>query len=95
MEDKKRVEYGNDDLTVSINKKDADKKTEDWHSDFDGRITIDGKMYYLNLYDHYGNGSWLKGKAKLAPPKDGQGGQQSVPSAPPAAQENIDDDIPF
>jgi len=91
MDQQKRVEYGNDDLTVSINRKDADKKTEDWHSDYDGRITIDGKMYYLNLYDHYQNGTWLKGKAKLAPPKQDQA---PAPSTAPM-QGVIDDEINF
>ena len=57
----------------------------------DGRITIDGKMYYLNLYDHYQNGTWLKGKAKLAPPKQEQ---TPAPSTAPM-QAVIDDEINF
>lgn len=70
MEQAKQVKYGKDEMTASINRKAEEQKTEDWHCDFDGSITIDGQLYYLNLYDKKGDGSWMAGKVKKAEKKD-------------------------
>ena len=37
---KPMVKYGVDELTISINKND--RKTEDWHSDYNGKLVING-----------------------------------------------------
>ena len=29
-----------------------DKKSEDWHADWNGHAMIDGSMYWVNMYDN-------------------------------------------
>ena len=43
MEDKPMIKYGVDELKISINKND--RKTEDWHSDLNGKLVINGETY--------------------------------------------------
>jgi hypothetical protein len=31
------------------------KKTEDTHSDFNGKVNIDGKLYWINMWDNRDN----------------------------------------
>ena len=40
MDNKPMIKYGVDELTISINKND--RKTEDWHSDYNGKLVING-----------------------------------------------------
>ena len=58
MEDKPMIKYGVDELTISINKND--RKTEDWHSDLNGKLVINGETYYANVYQK--NDNWIAGK---------------------------------
>ena len=58
MEDKPMIKYGVDELTISINKND--RKTEDWHSDFNGKLVINGEIFYANVYQK--NENWIAGK---------------------------------
>lgn len=90
MADAPRVKYGVDDLTFSLNKKADEDKTEDWHSDYDGKVTVGGQTYYLNGYQK--NDTWVAGKLKAvpadkAPPK-------TTPAAAPTT-DMMDDEIPF
>lgn len=90
MADAPRVKYGVDDLTFSLNKKDDADKTEDWHSDYDGKVTVGGQTYYLNGYQK--NDTWVAGKLKAVP------ADKAPPKTTPAAASKtdmIDDDIPF
>ena len=61
MNDKEFIQYGKDNLTFSINLQK--NKTEDWMSDWSGRVVIDGKTYFLNGYIK--NESWIAGKSNL------------------------------
>ncbi len=70
-EEQQRPKFGQDELTVSINDKRPGtgdgQKTEDWHSDWSGRLVVGGKTYYANLYQK--NDGWIAGKLKEAPQK--------------------------
>lgn len=70
-EEQKRVMYGKDDMTLSINDRRPGsgdgRKTEDWHADWGGQLVVGGKTYYVDLYQK--NGSWIAGKVKVAPAK--------------------------
>lgn len=87
-QNKPQVKWGKEELTVSINLKDPSMKTEDWHSDYDGSITINGQRYYANLYDKKGDGTWIAGRLKPAPtpsdapPQNQQAMQQPNGGAP-------------
>ena len=86
MEDKKLIKYGEDDFTCSINKNE--RKTEDWHSDFNGKIVINGETFYLNLYqkkDTWFAGKVVKAKKEVTPQRD-----QTI-----VTQTVDDDEIPF
>jgi len=87
-EDRPQIKYGVDDLTISIND-DAANKKEDWHSDWRGKLVVDGKTYYVDLRDK--SDSWKAGKLKLAPPKADAPAQ----AAAPAASAPVEDEIPF
>jgi hypothetical protein len=90
MADAPKVKYGEDDLTFSLNKKDAEKKTEDWHSDYDGKVMIGGQQYYLNGYQK--NDTWVAGKLKVVPADKAP--QKTTPAAAPTT-DMMDDEIPF
>ena len=49
-EDRPHVKHGVDDMTISINDA-SDNKQEDWHSDWRGKLVVDGKTYYVDLRD--------------------------------------------
>jgi hypothetical protein len=78
-EEQKRVMYGKDDMTLSINDRRPGsgdgRKTEDWHADWGGQLVVGGKTYYVDLYQK--NGSWIAGKLK------------------PAKKDDVADEIPF
>ena len=61
-EDKKKIRFGVDNNTLSIN--NNDRKTEDWHCDFNGRIVIGNKLYWANIYKK--NDDWMAGKVVIA-----------------------------
>lgn len=89
-----KTKFGVDEMTMSINRKSPEQKTEDWHCDFDAKFVVNGETYYGNLYDKKGDGSWIAGKLKKAPPKaDSQ--QSAPPPMQQPAQQAVDDDIPF
>jgi hypothetical protein len=79
-----RVKYGVDEMTFSLND-NAANKTEDWHSDWNGKVVINGVTYYLNGYRK--DEQWIAGRLKEAPKKD-------APVPAPKSQA-LDDDIPF
>ena len=58
MDNKPMIKYGVDELTISINKND--RKTEDWHSDYNGKLVINGETFYANVYQK--NENWIAGK---------------------------------
>jgi len=83
---KPMVKYGVDELTISINKND--RKTEDWHSDFNGKAIINGELYYINAYQK--NDNWVAGKlVKADATKVNAGGQTLTNST------GLNDEIPF
>jgi len=90
MEDKPMIKYGVDELTISINKND--RKTEDWHSDLNGKLVINGETYYCNIYQK--NDNWMAGKLVKADPSKVNG--QTMTSSTTIADNNaLDDEIPF
>ncbi len=90
MEDKPMIKYGVDELTISINKND--RKTEDWHSDLNGKLVINGETYYANVYQK--NDNWMAGKLVKADPSKVSG--QTMTSSTTIADNNaLDDEIPF
>ena len=83
---KPMVKYGVDELTISINKND--RKTEDWHSDYNGKLVINGEIFYANVYQK--NDNWIAGKlVKADPTKVNSGGQTLTNST------ELNDEIPF
>jgi hypothetical protein len=74
-EQQQRPKFGQDELTLSINDKRPGtgdgQKTADWHADWSGRLVLNGKTYYANLYQK--NDSWIAGKLKEAPQKSNDG----------------------
>ncbi len=83
---KPMVKYGVDELTISINKND--RKTEDWHSDYNGKLVINGEIFYANVYQK--NDNWIAGKlVKADPTKVNAGGQTLANST------ELNDEIPF
>jgi hypothetical protein len=92
MEDKPMIKYGVDELTISINKND--RKTEDWHSDLNGKLVINGETYYCNIYQK--NDNWMAGKlVKADPSKVNAGGQTMTNSTTIADNDTLNDKIPF
>ena len=90
MEDKPMIKYGVDELTISINKND--RKTEDWHSDLNGKLVINGETYYANVYQK--NDNWMAGKLVKADQSKVSG--QTMTSSTTIADNNaLDDEIPF
>jgi hypothetical protein len=88
MAEQAKVKYGVDELTFSLND-NAQNKTEDWHSDWNGKVVINGVTYYLNGYRK--NDQWIAGRLKEAPQKDAP-----VAAAQPAqASMAMDDEVPF
>ena len=87
-EDRPHVKHGVDDMTISINDDSANKQ-EDWHSDWRGKLVVDGKTYYVDLRDK--SGTWKAGKLKPAQPK----ANAQAPATAPAAAEPVEDEIPF
>jgi len=86
MDNKPMIKYGVDELTISINKND--RKTEDWHSDFNGKAIINGELYYINAYQK--NDNWVAGKlVKADATKVNSGGQTLANST------ELNDEIPF
>ena len=84
------IKYGVDELTISINKND--RKTEDWHSDLNGKLVINGETYYCNIYQK--NDNWMAGKLVKADPSKVSG--QTMTSSTTIADNNaLDDEIPF
>ena len=90
MADAPKVKYGEDDLTFSLNKKDAEKKTEDWHSDYDGKVMVNGQQYYLNGYEK--SDTWIAGRLKVVPADKAP--QKTTPASVPTT-DMVDDEIPF
>ena len=88
MAEQAKVKYGVDELTFSLND-NASNKTEDWHSDWNGKVVINGVTYYLNGYRK--NDQWIAGRLKEAPQKDAP--VAAAPPSQPAAA--MDDEIPF
>ena len=60
MSDNVPVAYGKDELTFSINLQE--NKTEDWMSDWSGRVVVEGKTYFLNGYIK--KDGWIAGRLK-------------------------------
>lgn len=89
-DEQKRPEYGVDDMTFSLNDNSA-RKTEDWHSDWSGKVSINGEYYYLNGYRK--NDTWIAGKLKAAPKPESKPNGAAPP--PMKNDDTIDDDIPF
>jgi len=86
MDNKPMIKYGVDELTISINKND--RKTEDWHSDYNGKLVINGEIFYANVYQK--NDNWIAGKlVKADPTKVNAGGQTLTNST------ELNDEIPF
>jgi len=86
MDNKPMIKYGVDELTISINKND--RKTEDWHSDYNGKLVINGEIFYANVYQK--NDNWIAGKlVKADPTKVNSGGQTLTNST------KLNDEIPF
>lgn len=90
MEDKPMIKYGVDELTISINKND--RKTEDWHSDYNGKLVINGETFYANVYQK--NDNWIAGKLVKAD-QSKVGGQTMTSSTKIADNNSLDDEIPF
>ena len=85
MEDKPMIKYGVDELTISINKND--RKTEDWHSDFNGKLVINGEIFYANVYQK--NENWIAGKLVKADPNKVSENKTMTNST------ELNDEIPF
>ncbi|MDA1338070.1 MAG: hypothetical protein O2871_01780 [bacterium] len=85
MEDKSMIKYGVDELTISINKND--RKTEDWHSDFNGKLVINGEIFYANVYQK--NENWIAGKLVKADPNKVSENKTMINST------ELNDEIPF
>lgn len=90
MEDKPMIKYGVDELTISINKND--RKTEDWHSDYNGKLVINGETFYANVYQK--NDNWIAGKLVKAD-QSKVSGQTMTNSTKIADNNSLDDEIPF
>ena len=83
MEEDKKIQYGTDDFTVSINK---NEKTEDWHCDWSCKIVLDnGKVLWANLYNK--NDNWMAGKIKVDETKPVEKKEE--------VKKIVDDEIPF
>ena len=90
MEDKPMIKYGVDELTISINKND--RKTEDWHSDLNGKLVINGETYYANVYQK--NENWIAGKLVKADTTKVL--NKTMTNSTTIADNNtLDDEIPF
>ena len=85
MEDKPMIKYGVDELTISINKND--RKTEDWHSDYNGKLVINGEIFYANVYQK--NENWIAGKLVKADPNKVAENKTMTNST------ELNDEIPF
>ena len=70
-----------------------DKKSEDWHADWNGSAMIDGTMYWVNMYDNISKGGKDNRKNRFKP-QNGVGIAQGAAkfSAPEVKK---DDDIPW
>jgi len=88
MEDKPIIKYGVDELTISINKND--RKTEDWHSDFNGKLVINGEIFYANVYQK--NENWIAGKLVKADPNKVSASSQGHTLT---NSTELNDEIPF
>ena len=88
MNDKEFIQYGKDNLTFSINLQK--NKTEDWMSDWSGRVVIDGKTYFLNGYIK--NEGWIAGKIK---PSDQNQNKNNESQSNQNNKLDIEDEPPF
>lgn len=93
-EDRPMVKYGQDELTFSLNDK-SDRKTEDWHDDWGGKLIIGGVLYYINGRQR--DNTWIAGKLVKAPADKQPSGNSAAPPPQQQKQQNVlaDEEIPF
>ena len=80
-----------------------DNKTEDWHADWRGKITLpDGSEHYLDVYDNVGRSGTEYRRVRIGNPVANKGGQapvQNTQSTNQAVSSNqlneLEDDLPF
>jgi hypothetical protein len=81
-----------------------DKKTEDWHGDFKGKVMLpDGNEHYVDIYNANTKDGQPYFKMKIGKPVANQPGQYSAAHQPfpakqkPAASgfDDVDSDVPF
>ena len=63
-----------------------DKKSEDWHADWNGHAMIDGSMYWVNMYDNVSKAGKNYRKLRFKPQNGATLGSVSAKSK---------DDIPW
>ena len=71
-----------------------DKKSEDWHADWNGSAMIEGTMYWVNMYDNVSKNGKDYRKIRFKPQNGASlasGAAKFGVTAPP----KIDDDIPW
>jgi len=67
-----------------------ERKTEDWHADYSGTLTIEGKEYFISLTIKQGQrGKFMAAKVK---PKDGA---IAKPVKKVVLDDDLDDGIPW
>lgn len=70
------------------------KKEKDTHPDYKGKVTIDGKLYWLSGWSKTNDsGDWISLSAKLA--DSNAGAPAKAKAITPAPTAGFDDEIPF
>lgn len=91
-EDRPKILYGQDELTFSLNDK-SDRKTEDWHDDWGGKLIMGGVLYYMNARQR--DNTWITGKLVKAPADKQPSGNSAAPPPQDKKQDVLEDEIPF
>jgi hypothetical protein len=70
-----------------------DRKTEDWHADYNGTLTIEGKEYFIGLTIKTGQrGKFMAAKIR---PKNGPAASVAKPAQKVVLEDELDDGIPW
>jgi hypothetical protein len=78
-----------------------DRKTEDWHADWRGKILMpDGSEHYLDVYDNVSKGGVEYKSVRIGNPvANANAGQAPVrntqPTNPAGSVQDLEDDLPF
>lgn len=74
---------------------EKEKLTEDWMAPWSGKGMIEGKMYYINMYDNVSKGGKLYRKLKFKVMPDAQMRSEAAHTKASQVHKSNADDIPW